>query len=112
MAQAPNGRFTKFNVVWDGQGFDLDGWAIVKGTKKIEAAKKFIAYSTSTVPLSGVKDINYGPTRKSSADLLTKQEREKLPTTHTEQGFKVDTLFWSDYSTELNEKFNAWLLKK
>ena len=112
MSQAPNGRFTKFNVVWDAQGFDLDGWAIVKGTKKLELSKKFIAYATSTVPLSGVKDINYGPTRKSSTNLVAKKVQQNLPTAHLDEGFKVNSAFWSDYGTELNEQFNAWLLKK
>ena len=112
LAQAANGRLTQFTVVWDGQAFDLDGWAIVKGTKNLELAKKFIASSTSSVPLSGMKDVNYGPTRKSGTKLLTAEEQNKLPTAHLEEGFKVDSGFWSDYGTELNEKFNAWLLKK
>jgi len=44
--------------------------------------------------------------------LLTAEEQAKLPTAHLDEGFKVDSGFWSDYGTELNEKFNAWLLKK
>jgi len=111
-AQSANGRITDFSVVWDGQAFDLDGWAIVKGTKKMDLAKKFIASATSSVPLSGMKDVNYGPTRKSGTALLTAEEQNQLPTAHLDEGFKVDGVFWSDYGTELNEKFNAWLLKK
>jgi putative spermidine/putrescine transport system substrate-binding protein len=112
MAQAANGRLTEFHVVWDGQAFDLDGWAVIKGTKKLEEAKKFVAFATGTKPLSGMKDVNYGPTRKSGSALLTKAEQQNLPTAHLEEGFKVNGGFWSDYGTELNEKFNAWLLKK
>ncbi|MDC0933715.1 ABC transporter substrate-binding protein [Arcobacteraceae bacterium] len=111
MAQAANGRVTEFNVVWDGQAFDLDGWAIVKGSKNLEKAKEFIAFATGTKPLAGMKDVNYGPTRKSSSDLLTKEEQNKLPTAHLDEGFKVNGEFWADFGTELNEKFNAWLLK-
>jgi len=111
MAQAANGRLTDFNVIWDGQAYDLDGWAIIKGTKNLEKAKEFVAFATSTVPLSGMKDVNYGPTRKSATALLTKTEQNKLPTAHLDEGFKVNGEFWADYGTELNEKFNAWLLK-
>jgi putative spermidine/putrescine transport system substrate-binding protein len=112
MAQAANGRLTQFNVVWDGQAFDLDGWAIVKGSKNLELAKKFIAATTSTIPLTGMQDVNYGPTRKSATALLSKEVQNNLPTAHLDEGFKVNGTFWSDYGTELNEKFNVWLLKK
>ncbi|MGK0256085.1 MAG: putative spermidine/putrescine transport system substrate-binding protein [Arcobacteraceae bacterium] len=111
MAQAANGRLNDFNVIWDGQAYDLDGWAIIKGTKNLEKAKEFIAFATSTIPLAGMKDVNYGPTRKSSNALLTKAEQNKLPTAHLDEGFKVNGEFWADFGTELNEKFNAWLLK-
>jgi len=112
MAQSASGRVTKFNVVWDGQGFDLDGWVIVKGTKRLEKAKEFLAFSTRTKPESGMKDVNYGPTRKSATALLTKEEKNRLPNAHLDVGFKVDGSFWADFDTELNEKFNTWLLKK
>ena len=59
-----------------------------------------------------MKDVNYGPTRKSSGKLLSEKEKSKLPSAHLKEGFKVNGGFWSDYGTELNEKFNAWLLKK
>ena len=112
MAQAANGRLSNFEIVWQGQAFDLGGWAILKGSKKIEEAKEYIAFATKTKPLAGMKDVNYGATRKSVKNLLTTEEQNKLPTAHLEEGFKVDSGFWSDYGTELNEKFNAWLLKK
>ncbi|XPV68556.1 MAG: ABC transporter substrate-binding protein [Halarcobacter sp.] len=112
MAQAANGRLTDFNIIWEGQGFDLGGWAIVKGSKNKEEAKKFIAFATRTKPLSGMSDVNYGGTRKSVEALLSKEKLNKLPTSHLDKGFKVDSEFWTDFSTELNEKFNIWLLKK
>ncbi len=111
IVQSANGRVTDFEVVWDAHAFDLDGWAIVKGSKNVELAKKFIAFSTSTKPLVGMKDVNYGPTRKSSSKLLTRTERNKLPSSYLKKGFKVDGGFWADFTAELNERFNAWLLK-
>lgn len=111
MVQSANGRVTDFEVVWDAHGFDLDGWVIVKGSKNIEAAKKFIAYATSSKPEAGMKDVNYGPTRASAAALLTDAERANLPSAYLDKGFKVDSGFWADYKTELNERFNAWLLQ-
>ncbi len=58
-----------------------------------------------------MQDVNYGPTRASSGAYIPKDKLNKLPSAHLAEGFKVDGSFWSDYSTELNEKYNAWLLK-
>ena len=112
MVQSANGRVTDFTVVWDANAFDLDGWGILKGTKNLKKAKEFIAFATGTKPLIGMKDVNYGPTRASSSAQLSAETRAKLPSAHLEEGFKVNGGFWSDYSTELNEKYNSWLLKK
>ena len=103
MAQSANGRMTEFEIVWDAQAFDLDGWAIVKGSKNIELAKKFIAFATSTKALAGMQDVNYGPTRASSSAYIPESKRNKLPSAHLDEGFKVNGIFWSDYATELNE---------
>jgi putative spermidine/putrescine transport system substrate-binding protein len=111
MAQSANGRMSGFEIVWDAQAFDLDGWAIVKGSKNVKLAKKFIAFATSTKALSGMQDVNYGPTRASSGTYIPKDKLSELPSAHLDEGFKVDGGFWSDYSTELNEKYNSWLLK-
>ena len=111
MAQSANGRMTEFEIVWDAQAFDLDGWAIVKGSKNIELAKKFIAFATSTKALAGMQDVNYGPTRASSSAYIPESKRNKLPSAHLDEGFKVNGIFWSDYATELNEKYNSWLLR-
>ena len=55
-----------------------------------------------------MKDLNYSATRKSVKKFLITEEQNKSPTAHLEEGFKIDSGFWSDYGTELN----AWLLKK
>ena len=111
MAQSANGRVTEFAIVWDAHAFDLDGWAILKGSKNIALAKKFIAFATSPIPMAGVQEVNYGPTRASASALISKAKQQKLPSAHLDEGFKVSGGFWSDYSTELNEKYNSWLLK-
>ena len=117
--QSANGRIfgaiqnenKPFEIVWDGQVYDFDGWAIVKGSKNKKLAEKFIRYATSTIPLSGMPDVAYGPTRKSSSKFVPKDVIPHLPSSHTEQGFKADAGFWADYGATLEEKFNAWVLK-
>ncbi|NRA86583.1 MAG: ABC transporter substrate-binding protein [Rhizobiales bacterium] len=119
MAQSANGRIfaaiqddkKPFKMVWDAHLYDLDVWAVVKGSKNKDLAFDFIASATSTIPLSGMPDVAYGPTRKSSTALVDPAVVPNLPTSHLDEGLKADGIFWADYGESLGEKFNEWLLK-
>ena len=119
MVQSANGRIFSamkkdkkpFQMVWDSHVYDLDVWSIVKGSKNKKLALDFIAFATQSKPLSGMADVAYGPTRKSSAAYVDKAVIPDLPTSHIEQGIKADGIFWADYGESLGEKFNEWLLK-
>jgi putative spermidine/putrescine transport system substrate-binding protein len=119
LVQSANGRFydairqenKPFVIVWDGHVYDLDAWAIVKGTKKKDLALKFISYATGSKPLAGMPDVAYGPTRKSSMPLADPTAAPHLPTAHLEKGVQASSDFWADYGESLGEKFNEWLLK-
>lgn len=126
MTTAYNGRIfaaavaenKPFQVVWDGQVYEYDLFVIPKGAPNLEAAKKFIAFSTDTQRLADqAKWISYGPARKSSAPLVGLYQDGK-----TEMGPHMPTApenmtnalassyeFWVDRDAELNERFNAWL---
>lgn len=117
--QSANGRIfaaineekRPFTIVWDSHLYDLDVMSIVKGSKNKELGLEFIAYATGSVPLSGMADVAYGPTRKSSMQFVDKEVTPHLPTSHMEKGIKADGVFWADYGETLGEKFNEWLLK-
>ncbi len=119
MVQSANGRIfaaikddgAPFEIVWDGHVYDLDVWAIMKGTQKKEEAMEFIKFATGTVPLSGMQDVAYGPTRASAQALLPEDVKQDLPTAHLDEGLKADGIFWADYGETLGEKFNEWLLQ-
>ncbi len=119
MAQSANGRIfaaiqddkKPFSMVWDAHVYDLDVWAVVKGSAKKDLAFDFIASATSTIALSGMPDVAYGPTRKSSTALIDPAVVPFLPTSHLEVGLKADGIFWADFGESLGEKFNEWLLK-
>jgi len=120
MAQAANGRFYNaavhegkpFVIVWDGMVYDMDVWTIVKGTPRRELALEFILHATGSKPLSGMADIAYGPTRKSSNQVLPEAIKPHLPTTYLDLGLKGNSAFWADYGETLSERFNEWMLKK
>jgi putative spermidine/putrescine transport system substrate-binding protein len=119
LGQSANGRIFSaikkdkkpFKMVWDAHIYDLDVWAVVKGTKNKKLAFDFISFATGTKPEAGMQDVAYGPTRKSSMKLVDPSVVPDLPTSHLDKGLKADGIFWADYGESLGEKFNEWLLK-
>lgn len=119
MVQSANGRFyaaiqdegRPFEMIWDGHVYDLDVLSIVRGSKNQELAHEFIQFATGTVPLAGMQEVAYGPTRKSSAPLVDPAVLPLLPSSHIDAGIKADGVFWADYGESLGEKFNEWLLR-
>ena len=120
MTMAANGRIfdaihndkQPFSIIWDHQIWNLDLWAIVKGSKHVEAAKQFIAFAAAPEQLAAqTKYISYGPVRKSAAAMVNPEIASQLPT--AEANFKTalqnDFQFWADHGDELNERFNVWL---
>ena len=118
MVQSANGRIfgavvddgRPFKMVWDANVFDLDVWSIVRGSPNYDEAWQFIKFATGTVPLSGMQDVAYGPTRRSGAALVDPAISQDLPTAHIDEGIKADGIFWADFGESLGEKFNEWLL--
>ena len=112
------GEGKPFEIVWDGQVYELEGYVIPKGAPNLDEALAFIKFATSTEPLAKAAEwISYGPPRKSSGPLVGMYQDGKtemapnLPT--SEANLKNALLssfeFWADRDTELNERFNAWL---
>ena len=126
MTTAYNGRIFNavaaegkpFNIVWDGQIWDLDLWVIPKGAPNKDAAMEFLKFSTDTQRLADqAKWIAYGPARQSSAPLVGKYHDGKIdmgpqmPTAeeNLKRAVQNDFEFWADNQDQLNERFNAWL---
>jgi len=128
MVSAYNGRIFNaqvtenkpFVIIWDGQVWDLDLWAIPKGSKNLKNTLKFVAFSTDTQRNADqAKYISYGPVRKSSAPLVSKhaetgvEMKPHMPT--NPKNFKTalqnNFVFWADNFDEINERFNAWMAK-
>jgi putative spermidine/putrescine transport system substrate-binding protein len=122
MTAAANGRIydaiakenKPFEIVWDGQIWNLDVWAISKASQNKEAALSFVKFSTTGERLADVtKYISYGPVRKSSQNLVPEAIRKSLPT--YEANFKTslanDLEFWADHQDEINQRWATWMAK-
>lgn len=126
MTTAYNGRIFNavagedkpFEIVWDGQIWDLDLWVVPKGAPNKDLAMEFVAFSTATEQLAAQASyISYGPARKSSAPLVGKYDGKDIemgphmPTNPDNLANAVQNNFefWADNQDQLNERFNAWL---
>ncbi len=120
MTSAYNGRLydaiavegKPYVVVWDGQVWDIDLWAIVKGTKNLDTALDFVAFSTDTQRLADqAKYISYGPVRRSSMRLIDPAMRWMLPTTFENllNAVQNDFEWWSANQARMDSRFKEWL---
>ncbi|WP_437880221.1 ABC transporter substrate-binding protein [Pseudomonas sp. LRF_L74] len=120
MSSAYNGRIaavqkeSNLKVVWTGGIYDFDAWAIPKGAKDIETAKKFIAYSVKPEQQKIYSEnIAYGPANKAAVALLDKGLLNDMPTTpeNIKDQVAMNVTFWADYGEQLEQRFNAWAAK-
>ncbi|CAA6818215.1 MAG: Spermidine/putrescine-binding periplasmic protein [uncultured Thiotrichaceae bacterium] len=126
MTTAYNGRIFNavagedkpFEIVWDGQIWDLDLWVIPKGSENKDLAMEFLKFSTGTKPLAAQASyISYGPARKSSGPLVGKYHNKdidmgpQMPTApdNLTNSVQNNFEFWADNQDQLSERFNAWL---
>ena len=126
MAYAFNGRIFNaaigenkpFNIIWNGQIYEMEGWVIPKGAPNKDNALKYIEFSTRPEQLAkAAEHISYGPPRKSASSLVGNVADKDvpmgphLPTSpeNLKQGIASNLDFWVDHDGELSERFNAWL---
>ena len=104
-----------FAIVWDGQVYTPDFFAIVKGSKNVEAAQEFVRQATSTQPLADQsKYIAYAPVRKSSMSKIPDSNPNKVWLPGPGQpgrSLLVDSKFMMENSDDLTKRFNTWLAK-
>ncbi|MEQ3624726.1 MAG: extracellular solute-binding protein [Celeribacter sp.] len=109
-----------FEMLWDAQVFDLDGWIIPAGLPedRLARVKDFVKYATDTQRLADqAAYISYGPARTSSAPLVGQHAElgidmaPHMPTdpANSENTFLYNYEWWADYRDDLDAKFQAWL---
>ncbi|MEM6848207.1 MAG: extracellular solute-binding protein [Pseudomonadota bacterium] len=135
IASAYNGRIFNavvtedqpFEIMWDGQMFEADGWVIPVDTGKEDLIYDFLNFATDTQRLADqAKFIAYAPARVSSVPLVGnfwKEEDGKMVETDIDmephmptapenfdgKAIRFNVEFWADFGDSLEERFNAWL---
>ncbi|MDD1148860.1 ABC transporter substrate-binding protein [Pseudomonas sp. TNT2022 ID357] len=121
MSSAYNGRIqdaqregVNLHLVWNQSLFDLDHWAIVRGSKNKVLAQQFIEFA-SQVSNQQVfaRQIAYGPTNLRALNNLPAAISSELPTypANLEQALATNNDFWLDHAEELEVRFNAWVVR-
>ncbi|MCC8951536.1 polyamine ABC transporter substrate-binding protein [Bradyrhizobium sp. Arg62] len=103
-----------FEIMWDARQLLPGVWMIPKGSQRLDAAYKFIAYASSPQALANLaQKMPYGPANKAAIALVDPAMRPNLPTAsdHTGSPLLRDAAFWAEKSDELNQRFTAWLAK-
>ena len=101
-----------FVVVWDGQIWDIDYWAVVKDSPKRESGLAFVQFASRPQRIADqTKWISHGPVRKSALALVPKDLLSHMPThrPNFRTAFRNDSIWWAAHQDDLEERFAAWL---
>jgi putative spermidine/putrescine transport system substrate-binding protein len=118
MSAAWNGRLYRpivedkepIGIVWDGQLWEIEFLAIVKGSRRLENALEFVAFATDTQALADVTQyIPYGPVRKSSQSRISDLAKPHLPTENMGNALRFDSPWWAENMGWIREKFDRWM---
>jgi putative spermidine/putrescine transport system substrate-binding protein len=100
-----------FRLAWDQSLYDVDSWAIPKGTPRAPDAYRFIAFASQPEQQKVLSDtVAYGPTNRKAVQLLDAQRAEAIPSAglNLKHALKVDTEFWIQHGEELEKRFDQW----
>jgi len=98
-------------IIWRQSLYDIDSWAIPKGTPKRDDAYRFIAFASSPERQKALSEqITYGPTNRNAVELLPVSLAGNLPssTPNLAGALRIDTAFWIEHGDALERRFNAW----
>jgi putative spermidine/putrescine transport system substrate-binding protein len=108
-----------FEIIWDGQIVEWDGWVVPAGGRNVDAVMDYLYWATDSQRLADqAKFISYGPARASSSELVSTHAdlgidmNPHMPThpDNYETPIVLDNEFWTDYGDELRERFASWML--
>lgn len=104
-------------ILWDGQIYDLDTWAIPQASKNKPEAMRFIQFAIAPAQLAMQARLTaYGPMRRSALSQVGKHPaigvdmQRFLPTApgNNEKALKFDQVWWDENGENLTTRFQTW----
>ncbi len=121
MTSAYNGRIAaaqkegrNLKIVWTGNIYDVESFAIPKGVTKRDDAYKFIAAVSKPENQKVFSShIPYGPTNTKTMAQIDAASAAELPTApaNMKNALASNTQFWVEHGEDLEQRFNAWAAK-
>jgi putative spermidine/putrescine transport system substrate-binding protein len=121
MSTAFNGRIDaaqregkNLKIVWNGSIYDLDYWAIPKGSPNKALAEKYIAYTVAAAQQQNyANQIAYGPANVAAIKALDPKTLANLPNSpkNGKDSVLQDIRFWTDHGEDLEQRFASWASK-
>lgn len=111
---AANREGRNLKIYWPGGIYDLDYWAIPRGTPNKDAALKFIAFSLQPEQQAAyAQNIAYGPANHQALAKLDKKVLDDLPTStaNAKEALQFSVAFWADQGESLEKRFAAWAMQ-
>jgi len=98
-------------ISWRQSLYDMDSWAIPKGSPKRDDAYRFIAFASSSERQKVLSEhLTYGPTNRAALALLQARLTDELPSSKSNlaDALRIDTVFWMEHADALERRFNTW----
>ncbi len=121
MTMFPSGRLSGANAsgqdiryLWEGSQFYGDAWVILKGSKNVEAATKFLAkWATPETGAEFMNIYDYGVSNTKSAALVDPARISLLPSApeNLKGAIPLDPDFWVENGDALNARFQEWAMQ-
>ncbi|MEI3162819.1 MAG: ABC transporter substrate-binding protein [Lachnospirales bacterium] len=90
------------------------GWVVPKGAPHKDMAMKFIEYVSRPESQAAFSEkIPYGSTNADATNLMSDELKNKIGQTDEQMAEQiyVNNEYWAEHLTEVEERFNAWLVK-
>jgi putative spermidine/putrescine transport system substrate-binding protein len=98
-------------IVWRQSLYDIDSWAIPKGSPRRNDAYRFIAFASLPEHQKVLSEhLAYGPTNRAALELISARLAAAVPssTSNLAEALRIDTAFWIDHGDALERRFNSW----
>lgn len=102
-------------VQWNQALCGADYWWILKRTRHLDAAQKFVAFASRADRQAAlVSQLPYGPANIKAFEALSEDMAEWLPTapSHVDKVFFTSSEWWAKHREEVLEKFTAWKIEQ
>jgi putative spermidine/putrescine transport system substrate-binding protein len=101
----------RLDLNWDTLLYSFDYWAVVRGSPNAANGMRLIQHITDPAPLRALAEVwPINPvTAEVANDPAVRARNPLMMSNHQARGLQIDTEFWLDQGTDLEQRFASWL---